>query len=238
MNFPRHIEPEWLDDLPAHDPRAQRSRRDLSRINGWMGQVGIMAGLLRNHYGSEKPRRLLEIGAGDGTFMLRLALRLAPVWPAVSVTLLDRQDIVSNRTREASGDLQWKAETAVFDIFSFLETPSLPEFDIVIANLFLHHFSQEQLALLLARLARLTKLFVACEPRRSTVPMIGSRLLWAIGCNDVSRHDAAISVRAGFSGTGLSSLWPDRTHWDLHEHAAGLFTHCFVANSAARGAKT
>ena len=31
MNIPRTIEPEWLDELAADDPRAMRSRRDLTR---------------------------------------------------------------------------------------------------------------------------------------------------------------------------------------------------------------
>ena len=56
-----------------------------------------------------------------------------------------------------------------------------------------------------------------------------SRLSWAIGCNKVSLHDAIVSVRAGFAGQELSALWPSPDRFDLDEHAARLFTHCFVA---------
>ena len=115
------------------------------------------------------------------------------------------------------------------DMFELLEGNRLCNFDIVTANLFLHHFSEPQLSQLLARLAPLAPLFVACEPRRGGLPLLASRLLWVIGCNDVSRHDAAISVRAGFVGSELSALWPERDRWELHEGAARLFTHCFVA---------
>ena len=41
MRMARRVDPEWLDELPAHDPRAQRSRRDLVRINALMGNVQI-----------------------------------------------------------------------------------------------------------------------------------------------------------------------------------------------------
>ena len=64
-----------------------------------MFQVPIMAGLLRKHVRA-KPLRILEIGAGDGTFMLAVARRLAKHWPAVELTLLDRIDLVSAATRD------------------------------------------------------------------------------------------------------------------------------------------
>jgi hypothetical protein len=54
-------------------------------------------------------------------------------------------------------------------------------------------------------------------------------LLWAIGCNSVTRHDALVSVRAGFSGDELSALWPDKKNWQLTERRAGPFSHLFIA---------
>jgi len=72
---------------------------------------------------------------------------------------------------------------------------------------------------------------VAVEPRRSAPALTCSRLLWAIGCNTVTRHDAVVSVGAGFAGRELAALWPSATpdHWDLAEESAGLFGHLFVA---------
>jgi hypothetical protein len=61
------------------------------------------------------------------------------------------------------------------------------------------------------------------------MPLFFSRLLRVIGCNDVTRHDATISVRAGFSGEELSALWPDKQNWQLTERRAGLFSHLFIA---------
>jgi hypothetical protein len=45
----------------------------------------------------------------------------------------------------------------------------------------------------------------------------------------VTRHDATVSVRAGFSGDELSALWPDKKNWQLTEHRTGFFSHLFVA---------
>ena len=74
---------------------------------------------------------------------------------------------------------------------------------------------------------------MACEPRRSAFALAGCRFLWAIGCNDVSRHDAVTSVRAGFSGRELSALWPEGREWQLVEGEAWPFSHTFVAHRAA-----
>ncbi|HEU4708590.1 MAG TPA: hypothetical protein VFS17_04690, partial [Methylophilaceae bacterium] len=77
--------------------------------------------------------------------------------------------------------------------------------------------------------------FVACEPRRSWFALGGSRLVGLLGANDVTREDAVLSVKAGFRERELSSLWPHAGHsWELHECAAGLFSHCFIATRSDR----
>jgi hypothetical protein len=54
-------------------------------------------------------------------------------------------------------------------------------------------------------------------------------LVGFIGCNAVTRHDAVASVRAGFAGTDLSTLWPGKSEWRLAERRIGWFTHAFLA---------
>jgi hypothetical protein len=97
------------------------------------------------------------------------------------------------------------------------------------ANLFLHHFPATQLAELLRAAATLARTFIAVEPRRSARVLFFSRWLRLIGCNYVTRHDAPISIRAGFTGQELSQLWPARQGWLLQERPAGWFGHLFVA---------
>src|SRR5207247_11145172 len=111
-----------------------------------------------------------------------------PRWPRVTVILLDQQDIVSAETRRGFRSLGWTIETAAADVLEFLAQPRVPaSVDVISANLFLHHFPQPQLSRLLALVATRTRLFVACEPRRAASALAASRMLWAIGCNDVSR---------------------------------------------------
>jgi hypothetical protein len=223
----RTVESEWLDELPATDSAALGSRRDLVRLNRLMGHADTLCELLK---AVPKPRRIVELGAGGGEFMLQIARHLSTEWPDVQVTLVDRKNVVSDETRSEFSALGWKVEIAEADVFDWLaktETVS----DLMIANLFLHHFSEAELSRLLAMASEKVKTFVACEPRRAAMPLVFSRLVWFVGCNAVTRHDAPVSVRAGFAGQELSSLWPanNGSVWQLHEGSAHLFTHTFMA---------
>lgn len=229
MIVTRRIEPEWLDALPADDPRAMRSRRDLRRINGLMMNCALVARELRRARPGKAQPAIAEIGAGDGTFMLRVAEKLRPDREAVDVVLLDRQSLVLRATSEKFISFGWRPRPVTSDVFEWLDQAGAPVFDVIVANLFLHHFDADRLTELLRVVARHTRVLIACEPRRSGSALLGSYLLGLAGCNDVSRHDAVVSVRAGFKGKELSALWPARSGWALREQAHGLFSHCFVA---------
>ena len=227
----RRVAPEILDDLPAEDPRAAASRRDLARLNVLMAQSGIMARLLGRTL-EAPPRRILEIGAGDGGFMLALARRMAGRWPGVELVLLDRQDIVPPERRAAFGRLGWRVRLVADDVFAWTAAAKGERFDAITANLFLHHFADAEIARLFAALAPLAPVFAATEPRRAALPLVASRMLWAIGANDVTRHDAPASVRAGFRGRELTALWPVGPGTLTAERRRGLFTHAFAAVDA------
>lgn len=233
MRPPREVAPEWLDVLARHDPDAVRSRRDLRRLNAWMLQPAIMARLLRRLVSGAPPRRIVDLGGGDGTFMLRVAGRLARSWPGGEVVLVDRHDLVTPRTRRGFRALGWDVEVVTEDVFAFLRRPEAGGADAVTANLFLHHFPRGELIRLLGQAARLAPVLAACEPRRSRLALAGSRAVGTLGCNWVTRHDAVSSVRAGFRGAELSALWPAGRDWRLLERPAGLFTHCFGARHGA-----
>lgn len=224
----RSIEPELLDILPASDPKAIGSRRDLVWINALMWQPLIMRRLLARHI-ARPPRRMLEIGAGDGRFMLTVARRLARHWPGVELLLLDRAPLLTPDVREAFEKLGWRVHQVTAEMFEWAGSAQNERFDVISANLFLHHFDEGALARLFRHLAAMAPLFVATEPWRANLPLFATRLLPAIGANSVTLHDAAASVRAGFAGPELSQLWPGGAGRVLEERRVGPFTHTFAA---------
>ena len=221
-----------LDGLPENDPRAIRSRRDLQRINRIMVAAGIISEAFKRS--QRIPERIVELGTGDGSLMLALAKRFAADWPDVHVTLLDRLNLVSSATVEEFNRLGWTVEILQADVLEWAESPMIRQWDIGLANLFIHHFDSMQIQSLFAALGQRTDLFVACEPRRSWLPLFASKLVGLIGANAVTRKDAVLSVQAGFYGQELSTLWPsDSSEWSLEENAARLFSHRFIARREA-----
>jgi hypothetical protein len=244
MVMPRVVTEETLDHLAPQDPVAMRSRRDLVRVHRAMRTRNIVSrgwqSLVPPDRAS-KPLHILEIGAGDGSLLLGVARSLAPHWPHVQLTLLDRLDIVDTATLAAYADLGWTARVLKVDVLDWASQPiplasgcgfSSPHarWDLVSAALFLHHFEGQQLDLLLYGIALRADRFFACEPRRSWKALLGSHLVGAVGANAVTREDAVLSVRAGFGADEITARWPKDGHaWRTREYPAKLFSHCFSA---------
>src|SRR5216117_1190260 len=140
----RLVEPEWLDGLAANDPQAARSRRDLRRLNGVMGHVDIMAGLWRRAQLTHGPCHLADVGAGDGSFALQLVRRLSPQVRVAAVTLVDRLALLSAETHAGFASLGCAVEAICADVFAWL--PAARPVTVITANLFLHHFADNDLA--------------------------------------------------------------------------------------------
>jgi hypothetical protein len=225
----RIVQPELLDVLPPRDPRALRSRRDLRRINAWMGHPRIMSRALKENWNGQATRQIVEIGSGDGHFLLSVARRLRGKWPRVNATLVDQLDALDPQTREHFNRLGWRVRAEIAEASEWLEQAPPRTAETVISNLFLHQFHTDQLAGLFRLAARSARVVIALEPRRSGFTRLGGHLLWLIGCSAVTRHDGRISIRAGFAGRELSALWPDNKNWELHERPVGSFSHLFMA---------
>ncbi|ESZ21705.1 methyltransferase domain-containing protein [Mesorhizobium sp. L48C026A00] len=227
----RQLAPEILDGLAGDDPRALAARRDLRRINALMFQARIMASLLQK-FVPGPPRRILEIGAGDGSFMLALARRMAGHWPGVELVMLDRVDLITAQLRGDFAGLGWTVEGVAADVFDWARKNAGTRFDAITVNLFLHHFDDAELVRLFSLMEPKAPLLLATEPLRAKFALAATRLLPAIGANDVTRNDAAQSVRAGFRGSELSGLWLAANGKPVEERRAGLFSHIFVGASA------
>ena len=225
----RSLQAELLDELPADDPRAVGSRRDLRRINALMGNARLMARAVRGAASYAAPRRIVDLGAGDGALLLRWVRRMHSLAPGTEVLLVDCQDAADASVVTALAALGLSPRKVQADALEWLRIQPAETGTWVLANLFLHHFTAESLRALFNALAEKAELFCACEPRRNWWSLAASKMLAVIGANAVTRHDAAISVRAGFQGRELSSLWPANPRWRLRERRAGLFSHLFLA---------
>lgn len=225
----RIVLPELLDVLPPQDASALHSRRDLRRLNSWMNHPRMMTRALRQNLSLEGSQKIVELGAGDGHFLLSVAKRLNGRWPDADAILVDRLNALDPQMSDRFGRLGWRARAETAEATEWLRRAQAGAPYTIISNLFFHQFEAGQLSEMFQLAAAVSNLVVALEPRRSWLPRLSGKFLWTIGCNRVTRHDAHISIRAGFADAELSALWPEKENWQLTERPAGLFSHLFVA---------
>ena len=110
--------------MPADDPEARRSRRDLRRINFFMGNERWICREVRR-FPEVAGHGIVEIGAGDGELCHQLAL-MFPNAPVAAYDLAPAPDFPGSRVVWHQGDL--------------FETPAPTGGGVLVANLFVHHF--------------------------------------------------------------------------------------------------
>jgi ubiquinone/menaquinone biosynthesis C-methylase UbiE len=184
--------------------------------------------LLENLNGVKSPK-IVELGAGDGDFLLSVASRLQKEMPDAEAIMVDRLDSFDPKIHEEFKNLGWRLRTEIVEVFDWLRQSPPDSADAIVANLFLHQFQSNELAEMLRLAARSTKLFIALETSRAWLPRLCGHFLWVIGCGPVTRHDAGISIRAGFLRREISAMWEDKDRWELTERPVGLFSHLFIA---------
>ena len=211
----RVLVPELLDSLPAEDPGAVASRRNLRTVNRMMGNFRW---LMRQLAGVPDNGLILEIGAGDGLFAQQ-ACRQIP-------SLAARYHGIDLAPRPAD----WPAEAVWHqaDVWSGKCAEPLRQATVLVANLVLHHFDDAELHRL-GELLPACHTILACEPCRRERHVWQGRLLFPF-LHRVTRHDMIVSIRAGFRGEELSeAMGLDSGQWRSNASETWLGAYRFVA---------
>lgn len=194
----RVVEPELLETYPDDHPDAIRARDDLLLVNAVMGNHRWMERTLRRFY--QPSWHITEIGAGDGALSLRfLESGICDASALHGLDLFQRPARWPKMSAWSQGD-----------IFQH----SLPESEVLVANLILHHFNDEQLRVLGSRISAETRLILAAEPERQWRHTIMGRFFsWLAELHPITCYDMQVSIRGGFRGNeiqdalGLGPEW-------------------------------
>ena len=196
----RLVIPELLDHMPADDPEARRSRRDLRRINFFMGNERWICREVRR-FPEVAGHGIVEIGAGDGELCHQLAL-MFPNAPVAAYDLAPAPDFPGSRVVWHQGDL--------------FETPAPTGGGVLVANLFVHHFEGAALTAL-GRWIRSFDVILLNEPDRCHLPHVLGGIMHPF-MNRVTRHDMHVSIDAGFQPGELGNwLGLNDGGWQLSE---------------------
>lgn len=182
---------EILDDAP--DEEAQQNLRELTRINRWFGGHRVLRGSLRQLYAADAAFSMLDVGAATGD----VARTVKKAFPQSQVTCLDWQ--TRNLRFAPHPKVAGNAFALPFDDGAF---------DVVHCALFLHHFTDEQVVELLAKMKRCARQAVVLQDleRHPLAYYFLPATAWLLRWSSLVLHDGPISVEAAFHAEELEAL--------------------------------
>ncbi len=192
----RKLTPELLDSLPADDSGAIASRKDLARINSIMGNYRW---ILRSI--PDNATEIVELGAGSGD----LIHRISKDFPGAKCIAYD----LASRPAKLRKRVIWKQVDILKSTFA------VPGATLV-ANLILHHFTDDQISSLAPSISQFRELIFS-EPHRAKAPLAFGKFAAPL-LHPVTRHDMRVSIEAGFQKNELSALLHlDSSKWIVKE---------------------
>jgi len=193
----RHLTPELLDHLDHDDPAAIRSRQDLARINGIMGNKRWIIHQVHQLAKTHKELTVIELGAGDGDLLQSLSSISQCSSSCSGSDLAPRPDNLKE-------SIDWHQGNFFAQSINFKPTCT----SVVVCNLILHHFTDDALKQLAKILSQADHILVV-EPHRSHLAKFLAYLGFPF-VNHVTRHDMIVSIEAGFRQHELPAIFTDR----------------------------
>ena len=200
--------PELMDDLACQGEVVDQTLRELEIINRWLGgNVVTIQGLHRLLRLRDRTALTLvaDIGCGSGDMAVRMAEWARERKRNVEVIGIDANP---NIIRYALSQPRPRPGVS-FKVINVLDSEFAQlKFDIVVATLFMHHFTRDQLIGLFRTLKQQTTTgFVVNDIHRHFLAYHSIRLLtYLFSRSAMVRYDAPLSVRRAFTRRELEEI--------------------------------
>ena len=188
---------EWMDDLEMEGEQLLSTLKTLAKINARLGGDAVSLKGVKKLIKSSTSKaglHLIDLGCGEGSQLRHLAnysRRHKLNWKFTGV---DANAACIAFAQERSVDYP-EITYLKADVFEW----NMPKCDIVLATLFMHHFDDEQIMLIIEKAnAEVALGWVVNDLHRSS---IAYGLFWALGLfirNEMIMHDGLLSIKKGF----------------------------------------
>jgi len=204
----RSNQTEIMDNFSLQGEEMQDLMTDLQRVNKWLGGIRVtLDGVERlcANIPKNETITILDVGCGDGEM-----LRNCEKWAQKNSRTINLIGVDANpnilREAVARSEAVKNSTFKVVDVFS--KTAELPNFDIALCTLFLHHFKESQIIDLLHRLNEKAQLgIVVNDLHRSRFAFWLFKLFAALFIKTkIAKHDGLVSVARGFNRKDLKRI--------------------------------
>ncbi|WP_142784611.1 methyltransferase domain-containing protein [Changchengzhania lutea] len=223
---------EIMDDFSIKGELLHDSLDKLAHINTWLGgnQVTIngLKNILKNHP-KNQPLKIMDLGCGGGDILRDVAMFGKRNQYQFELIGID----ANKATVDYASKLSEGYENISFlhlDIFS--EAFNNLEYDVVLGTLFLHHFKEDELIILLKNLLNKTKIgIVINDLHRHKMAYYLFKILCLTISNKMIIEDGLTSVLRGFKKSEIEHIsnkihakysvnwkWAFRYQWILQKH--------------------
>lgn len=227
---------EWMDAAAFDSDMTNDSFRFIEWINRFCGSYGIVWRFVRHEASrlhAERPLRVLDIGSGSCDIPMALCRRAEKRGVRLHVTCVEPNPHALKRARE-----RLPTESPLpLDMCRETITEHCPDepYDIAIASMLCHHFSDAEIVGLVTRLQMYVRRCLLINDLGRCWPnVLGAKVL-TLPLSSIVRHDAVLSVKRGFLPTELRALleplpgvhvscrwaWPCRVLATVRYEAAG-----------------
>ena len=199
--------PELMDGADYSFDEFAETLAELRRINRYLGGQRALAQHLFPMIEALNTRhvRLLDIGTGSADIPAMIVEWARARGIEIEFVVLDLNAFAASEAR---------AQTSSYPEISVVQADALQlpfaehSFDFVLASLFLHHFETAQAARLIASFARTARVaFIINDLRRHPIAYYSIKLLTHFFThNRLTRYDAALSVRRGFTEREVAEI--------------------------------
>lgn len=203
----RKMETEQMDDFTVQGDLLTETLDQLARINRYLGGNQVtMNGLkkiLKGHP-TDKPLTIVDMGCGNGDLLRCIAEYGKKVGYDFRLIGIDANAHTVAYARKLSGNYK-ELSFQQLDVFS--EEFQKLEYDLVLATLFLHHFSEEEIVTLLQSVMKTATVgMVVNDLHRNALAYFLFRLLGLFIRNPMTREDGLISIRKAFKREDLENM--------------------------------
>ena len=220
----RATETELLDQADFGPALAAASYRFMEMINACFGGIRVVRRFLAAETAGravQAPWRVLDIGSGSCDIPLAISRWARGRGIPLHITCLEtaRSAVEIAREKLARAD---DLAVRLLQEDVFIHQPAEP-YDVAVASMFFHHFTDAQILALLQRLRGFERRSVLINDlRRSRLASLAARVP-LIGAPAGVRHDALLSIRRGFTPGELTALLRQLDRAEVSVEAARWF---------------
>ena len=188
-----------MDDFSIQDERIDKALNELKIINKYLGGISTTKSALKYFTESENDKlKILDVGSGSSDNLLAAKSK----YPNLQILSIDK----NLRALSSSKNLIDRINSDAFEL-PFKNNSC----DIIHTALFLHHFTEEELHLLLKEFLRTaSKGIIINDLQRSYLALMGIKILTVLfSKSEMVKNDAPLSVKRGFTKQEILKLLSD-----------------------------